>query len=105
PVFDATVDDQELALFEPDVPIPKLHAKPAFDDKEEFVLGVVVVPDERPLELDQLHLLAVQLADDLRLPLVAELRQLLAEDYLLHDRLRFSGAFRHRAHEDRIATA
>jgi hypothetical protein len=94
PVFDATRHDQEFALFQPDVPIPKLHAKPAFDDEEEFVLVVVVVPDERPVELDQLDLLAVQLADDRRLPRVAERRQLLAEVHLLHDGLWFSGASR-----------
>jgi hypothetical protein len=69
PDFDAGRHDQEFAYFQPDVSIPELHAEPAFDDEEEFVLGVVVVPDERPLELDQLHLLAVQLADDLRFPL------------------------------------
>src|SRR5262249_4966119 len=74
PVFDATRHDQEFALFEPDVPILELHAEAALDDQEEFVLVVVVVPDERPLELDQLHLLAVQFTHDLRLPLLAEQR-------------------------------
>jgi hypothetical protein len=93
-VFDPTGDDQELALFQPDVPIPKLNAKSAFDDEEEFVLVVVVAPDERPVKLDQLHLLSVPLADDLRLPLVAEPRQLLVEVRLVHDRLRLSGASR-----------
>jgi hypothetical protein len=77
PVLDATGHDQELALLQPHVTIPKLHAKPAFDDQEEFVLMVVVMPDEQPLELDQLDLLAVLFANDLRLPLVAEQRQLL----------------------------
>src|SRR5262245_10772436 len=86
PVFDATRDDQELAFFKPDVPIPKLHTKPTFDDEEKFVLMVVMVPDERPLEFDQFHLLLIQLADDLRFPLVAEQRQLLAEIDFLHDR-------------------
>jgi hypothetical protein len=59
PVFDATRHDQEFALLKPDVPIPKLHAKPTPDDEEQLVLVVVVVPYERPLELDQLDLLAV----------------------------------------------
>jgi hypothetical protein len=87
PMFDATRHDQEFALLQPDVPIPKLHAEAPFHDKEQFVLLVVVVPDEQPLLLDQFHLLAVQFADDLWLPLVAELRQLLDEIDLLHDRL------------------
>jgi hypothetical protein len=64
------------------------------DDQEQFVLVVVVVPDERPLEFDQLDHLAVQLTDDFRLPVVAELRQFLAEIHLVHDLLRFSGASR-----------
>src|SRR5262245_3789913 len=84
-MFDATGDDQEFALFEPDVPIPELHAEAALDHEEEFVLVVVVVPDERPLELHQLHLLAVQFTHDLRLPLLAEQRQLLGQVDFLHD--------------------
>jgi len=67
------------------VPIPKLHAEAALDDEEHFVLVVVVVPDERPLKLDQLDLLAVQLADDFRLPLLAELRQLLGQVDFFHE--------------------
>jgi hypothetical protein len=48
------------------VPIPELHAEPALHYEEQFVLVIVVVPDEWPLELDEFHLLALQLTDDLR---------------------------------------
>src|SRR5262245_48362426 len=65
PVFDAPRDDQELARFQPDVPVAELHAEAAVHDQEQLVLALVVVPDERALELDELDLLAVQLADDL----------------------------------------
>jgi hypothetical protein len=84
PVFDATGDDQELAFFEPDVSIPKLHPKPAFDDEKQFVFIIMVMPDERTLELDQLHLLAIQLANDLRLPPVAEQTELLLQVHFVH---------------------
>ena len=94
PVFDATGNNQNLSLFEPDMPIPELHAKPAFDDEEKFVLVVMVVPDKLTEYFGQLHVLAVEFADDLRLPLVAELRQLRCEVHLLHDWLRSSGASR-----------
>jgi hypothetical protein len=84
-VFDAAGDDQELALLQPDLPIPKLHPKPAFDDEEKFVLVVVVVPDERPRELHQLDLLTVKFANDLRFPLLAEQPQFLGKVDLFHD--------------------
>jgi hypothetical protein len=71
-VFDPTGHDQELALFQPFVAIPELHAKAALHHEEEFVLVVVFVPDELTQELDQLHLLAVQFPDDLRTPVFAE---------------------------------
>src|SRR5579864_2220945 len=99
PMFDATRNDQEFAFFEPDMPILKLHAEAAFDNEDQFVLVVVVVQYERPLEFDQLHHLAIQLADDLRLPLVAELRQLLFQVHLVHDWLRVPGASRSQYHE------
>ena len=71
-VLDAAGHDQERALLQPDVSVPELHAEAALHDEEKLILVVVVVPDERPLELDELHLLAVQLGDDLGLPLLAE---------------------------------
>src|SRR5207248_2546684 len=76
-VFDPARHDQELALFEPDVPIAELHAEPALDHQEKFFLLLVVVPDKRALELDQLHLLAVEVPNHLRTPGVAEGSELL----------------------------
>jgi hypothetical protein len=54
PVFDATRHDQDFAFLQPDVAISELHAKPPLDDEEHLVLILVVVPHERPPELDQL---------------------------------------------------
>src|SRR5579871_2329647 len=45
----------------------------------------MVVPDELALELDQLHLLTVQLADDLGRPMIAKARELLRQIDLVHD--------------------
>ena len=44
----------------------------ALDYPEQFVLVVVLMPDERPQQLDQFHLLAVQLADDLGAPVIRQ---------------------------------
>ena len=34
PMFDATGNNQNLSLFEPDMPIPELHAEAALHDEE-----------------------------------------------------------------------
>ena len=49
-----------------------VHAKTSMHDQEEFVLVVVVVPDELALKLDQLDLLSIQFADNLRAPVIRE---------------------------------
>src|SRR5262249_26823113 len=84
PVFDATRYDQEFALRQPDMAISELHPKPPLDDEEHLVLILVVVPHERPSELDQLDLLTVQLTDDFGLLVVSEEAELLNEVDLLH---------------------
>ncbi len=43
-----------------------LHAKPAFDDEEEFIFVFVMVPNELTLELRQLDVGVVQLTCNLR---------------------------------------
>jgi hypothetical protein len=82
-VFDATRNDQELALLQPNMAIPELHAEPAFDHQEKLVLVVVVVPYEGGLELDQLHQLAVEFADNLRFPGVGETGEFFGEIYFV----------------------
>ena len=54
--------------------------------QEHLVLGLVRVPDELALELHQLDVLAVQLADDLRLEVIREPRQLVGDVDLFGDR-------------------
>src|SRR5579883_1876345 len=84
PVLDAARHDQELPLLQPHLAVAELHPEPPADDQEQLVLRVVVVPDEGALELDELHHLAVQLADDLRAPLLTDSGQLLRQVDLVH---------------------
>src|SRR4051812_2512422 len=83
-MLDAPGHDQELALLQPDVPVPEFHPEATPDHQEELVLVLVVVPDELAQELDQLDVLAVQVPDDLRTPALVEPRELLAEIHLVH---------------------
>jgi hypothetical protein len=76
--------DQKLPLLEPDVPIAKLHAESALNYEEKLVFVVVVMPNERPLKLHELDLLAVQLTDNLRLPVLGEEGELLSEVDFFH---------------------
>src|SRR5262249_30101323 len=64
---------------QPHMPVAELHPEPPLDHQEKLVLVLVVVPDERAQELDQLHLLPVQLGNHLRLPVLAEACELLGE--------------------------
>ena len=81
-VLDALRHDQQLAGIEDHLPVTELHPQPPGDDPEELVLVVVVVPDELPLELDDLHVRVVQLADDLGAPPLVEACELLAALHL-----------------------
>ncbi len=82
-VFDAPRNDKELALVEFDDSITKVDGQLATEDEKELVLALVVVPDELAFELRQLHMLAVELADDPRAPAFGELLELLGEVHLV----------------------
>src|SRR5580700_12156788 len=83
-MFDALRDDQELALLDPYVTVLKFHAEPALDHEEQFVLDIVMVPDEWTGELDQLDLLTIQFPDHPRLEMIGEQGELLQEADLFH---------------------
>src|SRR5512140_1614556 len=78
-VLDATWDHEELAGGKADGPVAQLHVEGALDDEEHFVFRLVLVPRERSLELHELHVLPVQLGDDLRIPVRGAERELLPE--------------------------
>src|SRR6516164_4618896 len=79
--------NQEFSLLQPNLPVPKLHAKPAAHDQEQLVLGLMMMPDEFPLKADQLYLLSVQLTDYLGTPLIGEPRKRLCELDFVHGTL------------------
>ena len=55
---------QALAGTEFDDPVTEFHPEVAPMDQEKFVLDVVMMPDELPLDLDELDLLAVERGND-----------------------------------------
>ena len=63
-VLHPTRDHEQLAFGELDVAIAQVDRQPALDDEEEVVGLIVLVPDERPVDLDDLELQVVQVADD-----------------------------------------
>ena len=91
-VLDAAGDDDELAFAEGEGPVAELHREGAAEDEEELVLVLVAVPDEGAEELDDLDVLAVQLGDDLRVPVRGEAREPLREVNDVHVGLRPCGA-------------
>src|SRR5262245_55298167 len=78
-MLDSTRDYQELAFFERDVAIAEFHREAALHDEKELVLAFVMMPDEFAEELHQLYVLAVELANDLRIPVSVHERQLFSE--------------------------
>ena len=72
-------DDEELSLAELNVPVAQLDRQPPLEDEEEVVRVGVRVPDELALELPDLNLVVVVVADDPRLEVLVEGRELLRE--------------------------
>src|SRR5205823_4758704 len=58
----------------------------ALDDQEQFVLRLVMVPDKLPFDFDELHVGVVELAHDLRAPVILEETELAGEIDCFHRR-------------------
>jgi hypothetical protein len=78
-VLDAARDDEEVSLAELDVPVAQLDRQPPLEDEKEIVGLGVRVPDELALDLADLDLVVVVVADDAWLEVVVEGRELLRE--------------------------
>ena len=78
-VLHSARNDEEVSLGELHVPIAQLDRQPPFQDEEEVVRVGVRVPDEPALELRDLKLVLVVVADDPRLEVLVEGRELLRE--------------------------
>ena len=83
-MFDSAGHDDEFTLVDYFDAFSELHLEGAPDDEKELVLLVVLVPDEFALELGQPDVLAVELADHPRIPVIREPRELFADVDLLH---------------------
>lgn len=75
----AARDDEELSLAELNVPVAELDRQPPLQDEKEVVRVGVRVPDELALDLPDLNLVLVVVADDARLEVLVEGRELLRE--------------------------
>ena len=64
--------DHELPLLQPDVAVTILHAELPANDQKQLILLIVLVPDKLALELHEVDVLPVQLADDPRVPMIVE---------------------------------
>ncbi len=89
-VLDTSRHDDEFTFAELYDAVSKLDAKGATQDEKQLVLAVVMMPHELALELDELHFLPIQLADDLGSPVLSNLGKLLCQIYFLH--LRYPAA-------------
>jgi hypothetical protein len=87
PVLDAAWHDEELSGIEAHDASSEVDVEVTLHDEEELVFARVMVPDELALELGELDVLTVELADDARAPALRELPQLLDEIHLLQDGL------------------
>lgn len=70
-------DHEEIPRPERDVPVAHLDRDATLEDEKEVVRLVVGVPDELALHLDDKKIVAVELANDARLPVTVEGRELL----------------------------
>src|SRR5262249_39397749 len=86
-MLDAARDDHEFTRSELDDAIAEFQAKTAAMDEEHFVFVLVMMPDEFAFELDELDLLAIQLAGDPRTPMLVERSEFLGERDLFHGSL------------------
>ena len=78
-MLDAARDDEELSLAELNVPVAQPDRQPPLEDKKEIVGVGVRVPDELAFDLPDLDLVVVVVADDPRLEVLVDGRELLRE--------------------------
>jgi hypothetical protein len=78
-MLDATRDDEEVSLAELGVPVAQPDRQPPLENEKEIVRVWVRVPDELALDLPDLDLVVVVVADDSRLEVLVEGRELMGE--------------------------
>jgi hypothetical protein len=84
-VLGSARDDDELAGLDPFVVVAEFHAEATFDDEEHFVFVIVMVEDERAVELDEFNLLSVEFGSDSGLVEVRDVGEFLGDVDFRHD--------------------
>lgn len=85
PVLDSLGHDNDLSRSNGHFSIAEFHGHAAPDHVEQFVLVIVGVPQEFALDFGELHILTIELGDDLRGPLFVEQSKFLGERNGAHD--------------------
>ena len=84
-MLDPARHDEDLACLELDVAVPQMDRQPAAEHQKEIIGLVVLVPHERPHDLDYLELVVIEETDDARLVGFLEERQLRSNvDLVVH---------------------
>ncbi len=78
-MFDAPRHDEDFSLVQRHTAVPELHPHASLPDEKQLVLIVMMMPDEFPLELHELDLLAVEACHDLRAPMLGETGEFVVE--------------------------
>lgn len=69
-VFDAFRNDDKLPFADELFIVAKFHPEGAFNDKEQLVFVVVVMPDKFAFEFDELDVRVIQLRNDFWIPVL-----------------------------------
>lgn len=69
-MFDATWNNEKLAGFKAHDLVAKVEIETPLQNEEQFVLGVVPMPNEFAFQLYEFDVLTIQLADDSRSPVI-----------------------------------
>ena len=70
PVLHTSSHDDELSLCERHDAVSKLHPERTAYNEKQLIVPFVLMPHELALELDELHFLSVQLADNFGPPIL-----------------------------------
>src|SRR6185437_8685762 len=85
--------DEKLAFVDANIAVAQAHEQLALDHEEQLIFVFMVMPHEFALELHQLHLLPIELADDAGDPVLGDEPEFFLEIDLVHHTPPFTPAF------------
>lgn len=83
-VLHALRNNEQLARLQGHAAISKTNRKPSFEDKEEVIGVIMFVPHEFSLDSGHHEVMAIELTDRSRLPVLSKCRELLGEIDSIH---------------------